>query len=306
MQNKIALLVLAAGIGSRFQGLKQLVPIGIGGETLLEYNLYNAIENGIAKIVFVVSENISKDFQKNIIDRIGNRINIEMAFQRLDDIPSELTIAKNRLKPWGTLHAVLAARNNIDTAFIVINADDFYGAQAFSKIIDFYQNNQKVEDEPLKCAMVGYPVKRTLFGSKPVNRGICIENNGILIKSEEYQVALDNQNQRAYSFDSKNKKTLIADNRLASMNFWGFPPNIFSYFVEYFNQFIKNNYEDLTSECFLPDAISYLIQQEKIQCQILSTTENWFGITYPEDKEICKNQIAKLIEAGEYPIKLWQ
>lgn len=297
-------------MGSRYGGLKQLDPMGKNGEILLEYNLYDAIRAGFGKVVFVISRRFADEFTQNIINRFyktqtENKIKVEVAFQDINDLPDGFMINPNRQKPWGTLHAVIAARVFIHEYFAVINADDFYGATAFKKLYDFFISTQTTHSNALQSCMVGYPIKNTLINHNTVNRGVCIEENGYLKKADESKIIWDEKDGRVYKISANEKKITLPDVSLCSMNCWGFPAETISLFNQYFADFIKINNQELTKECYLPEAVSYLISKNQLQCNLLSTPDSWFGVTYPEDKSYCIKQISKLTHEGVYPDKLW-
>lgn len=304
MAKDLTLLVMAAGMGSRYGGLKQIDPMGVNGEVMLDYSVYDAIRAGFTKVVFVINKKFAQEFSQKIISRFVGKIPVDVVFQEINDLPAPYTAPVERLKPWGTLHAVLAARNVIHENFAVINADDFYGDNSYQKISEFYQNINNLDND-LQCCMVGYPIKKTLPEKGEVNRGICVEKNGLIERVDEFKVTINNQNGVISGTIDGDSWQIISENTLASMNCWGFPANIFSKLGEVFKAQLQENINSAKSEYYLPTAITQLINKNQITCKLLTTTGQWFGVTYQEDKSECVKKIAELINLGKYPAKLW-
>lgn len=301
MQNNMTLVIMAAGLGSRYKnGIKQLAKIGPSGENLMDYSINDAIEAGFNKVVFVIRHDIEKEFKEEIGNRIAKVIDVCYVYQELNDLPKPF-IQGERKKPWGTVHAILSCKGVVNEPFCVINADDFYGKEGFKKIADFLNNN-KVENE---FCMAGYILKNTMSENGGVNRGICeIDENSYLSDVKEIK-EIKKENNVAIGFHN-DKKINIDLNSHVSMNLWGFKISVFEMFDNYFIDFLKNlSVDDLESECLIPVAIDKLIKEGKIKVKLLETDDRWFGITYQEDKEITENEIRKLIKKGFYKESLY-
>lgn len=296
------LLILAAGMGSRYGGLKQLDPMGPNDETVLDYSVYDAIRAGFGKVVFVIRREFEDSFKTTLGSKFEDKIEVGYAFQELADLPDGYPVPKERQKPWGTAHAVRAARNEIETPFAVINADDFYGQDAYAKLARYF--TQGIDTSQLNICMVGYPLKNTLSEHGTVNRGICHVKEGILCSVEEHIDIASDANGLIYGSSSAEKSVELAPNAPVSMNFWGFTPAIFPELESHFIQFLKTQGKELKSECYLPAVVNDLIQSKKTQCSVIETSSEWFGVTYPEDKAFVQAKIADLITKGYYPEKL--
>jgi len=301
---KPTLLVLAAGMGSRYGGLKQMDPMGPNGETVLDYSVYDAIRAGFGRVVFIIRQDFAEAFQQGVGARFADRIQVDYAFQRLDDLPAEFSVPEGRVKPWGTSHAVRAAREIVNEPFAVINADDFYGADSYQRAAAFFAQ-QTIADGKSHYAMVGYPLKNTLSDHGDVNRGICqVDENRLLTYVEEY-VKIEREADgicRGEALDGNRKP--VEENTPVSMNFWAFTPDFFTHLEEEFTSFLKENGTKEKSECYIPTVVDALIRSGKADCKVLETSSHWFGVTYPEDKAHVVESIAKLIENGDYPAKL--
>ena len=300
---KPTLLVLAAGMGSRYGGLKQIDPMGPNGETVLDYSVFDAIRAGFGKVVFIIREDFAQAFREGIGARFADRIEVDYAFQRLDDLPDGYSVPEGREKPWGTAHAVRAARNAVTGHFAVINADDFYGRDAYQRAVAFFDSLP--EDTTHEMAMVGYPLENTLSAHGNVNRGICqIDEAGFLTNVEEY---LDIEREadghvRGNALDGK--RHIVPSGSLVSMNFWAFGPGFFQQLEEGFTRFLSESGKQLKSECYIPTVVDQLIHSGHARCHVLRTTSLWFGVTYPADKPHVMESIRKLIAFGDYPAKL--
>ncbi|MGD7652070.1 MAG: nucleotidyltransferase family protein [Verrucomicrobiales bacterium] len=300
---KPTLLVLAAGMGSRYGGLKQMDPMGPNGETVLDYSVFDAIRAGFGRVVFIIREDFASAFKEGVGARFADKIQVDYVFQKLDDLPEGYSVPEGRVKPWGTSHAVLAARDAVKENFAVINADDFYGADAYKRAASFFDNLPDGIDHAM--AMVGYPLKNTLSDHGNVNRGICqIDEEGMLSNVEEVlKIERESDGQvRGDALDGK--RHTIDEASLVSMNFWAFGPGFFDQLQEAFKRFLDESGTQLKSECYIPTVVDDLIHAGYAQCPVLKTTSEWFGVTYPEDKPYVVQSIAKLIDAGEYPAKL--
>jgi len=301
---KPTLLVLAAGMGSRYGGLKQMDPMGPHGETVLDYSVYDAIRAGFGRVVFIIREDFAEAFQQGVGARFANRIQVDYAFQKSDDLPAGFSTPEGRSKPWGTAHAVRSARNLVKEPFAVINADDFYGSDAYLRAAKFLTTPQE-SNAKAHYAMVGYPLINTLSDHGDVNRGICtLDDHGLLSSVEEYvKIERDADGVvRGNSLDGTRKG--VTEDAPVSMNFWAFTPSFFDYLETGFTDFLTHFGQQEKSEYYIPTAVDALIRSGKADCTVLETTSRWFGVTYPEDKKHVVASIAKLIESGEYPAPL--
>jgi NDP-sugar pyrophosphorylase family protein len=303
MSQPLTLLVLAAGMGSRYGGLKQMDPMGPNGETVLDYSVYDAIRAGFNRVCFIIREDFADAFKQGVGARFAGKIEVDYVFQKLDDLPDGYTVPEGRVKPWGTSHAVRAARHAVKGPFAVINADDFYGHDAYVRAAEFLRTLP--DGETRATAMVGYPLENTLSDHGHVNRGICqTDAGGFLTNVEEY-VNIEREADglvRGTALDGSRRE--VAEGTPVSMNFWAFGPAFFGQLEEGFTRFLAESGEQLKSECYIPTIVDHLIHAGYAHCAVLKTTSTWFGVTYPEDKPFVVESIAKLIAAGEYPAKL--
>lgn len=301
---KPSLLILAAGMGSRYGGLKQLDSIGPTGETIMDYSVYDAIQAGFGKVVFVIRNFFREEFEQRVIERYGSLIEIAFAPQELDMIPKEFPLDPERIKPWGTGHAVLVAAKEIDTPFAVINADDYYGQESF-KIMANYLNS--IKDEKGAFSMVGFKAGNTLSEAGTVSRGVCTcDNDGFLTSVEEHHKIERTANKVIQGENSKGKVVEIPENRFVSMNMWGFTPDLFKEGETLFVQFLKENASNTKSEFYIPFIVNTLLERGYAKCKVLSTPDLWFGITYKQDKEFVASQINSLVQKRIYPASLFQ
>jgi NDP-sugar pyrophosphorylase family protein len=297
---KPTLVILAAGLGSRYGGLKQLEAIGPGGETIIDYSVFDAIRAGFGKVVFVIKKVMDEAFREHLLKRFDDRIETACVFQDLNDLPAGFTVPPGREKPWGTTHAVLTAENAVDAPFCVINADDFYGYDAFRQKAIFL-NSQATDT---RYAMVGYRLANTLSDHGTVSRGVCdVDDDGNLRTIIEH-TKISRENGSIISHAHETPVTLQG-NDLVSMNFWGFTPALFPLLRTAFVAFLEKNSAELTAECYLPVVINQLIQQKKVSVSVLDSEADWFGITYNEDKEAARENMLQKIRSGEYPRNLW-
>lgn len=302
---KPTLLILAAGMGSRYGGLKQMDPMGPNGETVLDYSVYDAIRAGFGRVVFIIRKDFADDFKKEIGSKFDDKIDVDYAYQDLNDLPDGFSLPEGRTKPWGTTHAILAARNIINTPFAVINADDFYGSDSFKKITSYFDETSKSTDGKDHYCMVGYKLKNTLSDHGTVNRGICADENGYLQDVEEHLNIEVEDDGVCRGENLAGNRVEIPTNSIASMNFWGFPPSIMENLEQNFIAFLKERGEEMKSESYIPTDVDMALKSGKADCNILETSSSWFGVTYPEDKEMVVTNVNKLIEQGEYPADLW-
>ena len=294
MQN-ISLLIMAAGIGSRYGGLKQLDQVGPNGETIIDYSVYDAIKAGFTKVVFIIREDFESQFKSQITNKYIDQIDLEFAYQDINYLPSGFSPPNNREKPWGTGHAILSAKPYINEPFVVINGDDFYGRESFKTIADYYQNEEN------HFSMVTFRLENTLSIFGGVTRGLCTVINEKLNTVVETSNLEKNNN----GVSSDNGELLKGDEPV-SMNMWGFTPILFDYLEEKFIDFLKKEGSELKSEYLIPSVINDLIQTGDESVHILNSSESWFGVTYKEDKPYVIGEIQKLIEKGIYPCKLFE
>ena len=300
MNNDLTLLIMAAGMGSRFGGLKQIEPFGPNGEFIIDYSVYDAIKAGFNKVVFIIKEENYNIFRETIGSRIEDKITVEYAFQKLDDIPEGYELPKDRVKPLGTGQAILASRNIISGNFAVINSDDFYGYDAFKVAADFLRNT-----DSNTYGMIGYRVKNTLTENGSVKRGVCKTNGDYLDKIIESSIIEEDGIIKASPLDGKDGFTMDA-NDLVSMNMLCFTNTLYPYLQDKFKEFLESNKEDLTTcEFLIPDVLTAAIKEDYAKVKVLSTTAKWEGVTYKEDKDNVVYAIRKLIDEGVYPQDLW-
>lgn len=300
---KPTLFVLAAGMGSRYGGLKQLDGLGPNGETIMDYSIFDAIRGGFGKIVFVIRKDFEEDFRKKIISKYENHIPVEVVFQSIDKLPDGFTCPAERVKPWGTNHAVLMGKEVIREPFAVINADDFYGRDSFAVIGKFL--SELPEGAKNTYCMVGFRVGNTLSESGTVARGICStdENRHLTTVVERTEIMRING---VVSYKDENGEWVgIEDNTPVSMNMWGFTPDYFNYSEEYFIDFLKENIDKPKAEYYIPLMVNKLINDGTATVEVLETTSRWFGVTYAADRQGVVDKLQALADSGEYPSKLF-
>ncbi len=302
---KPTLLVLAAGMGSRYGGLKQMDPMGPNGETVLDYSVYDAIRAGFTRVVFIIRKDFADDFKAQVGEKFADKIEVDYCYQDLNDLPEGYSLPEGRTKPWGTTHAILAARSIIDSHFAVINADDFYGADSFQQITSYFTETESSADEKDHYCMVGYKLSNTLSDHGDVNRGICVDTDGFLNKVEEHTEILIEDDGICRGENLAGERVEISTSAIASMNFWGFPAKLMTDLAAHFVEFLKERGTEMKSECYIPTVVDELLTTGKADCNILETSSSWFGVTYPQDKDACVASLKKLVEAGEYPSNLW-
>ena len=290
MGKDITLVVMAAGMGSRFGGLKQMEPIGPNGEALLDFSAYDAKEAGFTKVVFVIKHAIEKEFKEIVGARIEKIIKTEYVFQEIDDLPNGLVPPADRTKPWGTAQAILACRNVVKEPFAVVNADDFYGRSAFQKIAEFLKSDS--ED----YGMVGFKLINTLTENGHVSRGVCDVENHELKGIVERTKIIDCK----FTEDDGASWTPLSPDTIVSMNLWGFRPDIFAYLQKDFEEFLSEKINVPKSECLLPATVAKVIESGEKTVRVMVADERWYGVTYKEDKPTVVNAIAKMIEEGKY------
>ncbi|RSC92701.1 nucleotidyltransferase family protein [Tenacibaculum singaporense] len=296
----MTLVILAAGMGSRYGGLKQLDAISNKNESIIDFSIYDAIKCGFKKVVFVVRQDFLDTMKALYLPKLQNKIKVEFVCQEVTNIPEEFK-NNNRVKPWGTAHALLTVKNVVDDNFCVINADDFYGANAFLKMAEFLN---KMTPSSGEYAMVGFKIQNTLSENGSVSRGECyLDANNYLKKIvERTNISLIN-NRIIYTENNQEKE--IQKNSLVSMNFWGFTPTIFREMDALFYQFLKENYQTDKKEFYLPSVVNHLLETKKATVKVLETNSNWLGVTYKEDKTAVISKITELKKDGVYPESLW-
>jgi dTDP-glucose pyrophosphorylase len=298
------LVVLAAGMGSRYGGLKQMDKFGKGGEVLLDYSVFDALRGGFEKVVFIIRHDIETDFREIVLARMEGKVKYELAFQDLDTlIPPEVfaEAKKNgRTKPWGTAHALLCAADKLDAPFAVLNADDFYGRQAFAAIGQFL-SAPDLKDS----GIVPFKLEPTLSPQGTVARGVCVIKDGYLSSVEEL-TAIEKKNGVIFNTGTDGARRELAADSPVSMNFWGFPPSILPCLKKYFDDFIAVSGKELKSECYLPKAADWFIKNGYTRIKAVMAESEWFGVTYKEDKETAIKRLETLTAQGVYPSPLWR
>lgn len=299
---KPSLVVLAAGMGSRYGSLKQLEQIGPSGETILDYSVYDAIKAGFDKVVFIIRRSIEAEFKEVFGNRFGDRIEVEFVHQEIDLVPNGFVPPADRVKPWGTGHAVLMAANKINSPFAVINADDFYGQESYKILFDYLD---RIDPNKLNACLIGYRLDKTLSKHGTVSRGVCkTDKTGNLISiTERTAISLDNNNIINFKLDGKNNP--IDGSSMVSMNLLGFSAKFFKVLKEGFDNFLKTSEDPLKGEYFLPTAIDTVVKRYGVNVPVIPTPETTMGVTYKEDKPVVQEYIQSQIDAGKYPKSLW-
>ncbi len=300
---KPTLLVLAAGMGSRYGGLKQLDGLGPNGETIMDYSIFDAIRAGFGKVVFVIRRTFEEDFRKIVLSKYEGKIETEFVFQDLDNLPEGFTLPEGREKPWGTNHALMMAKEVINEPFAVINADDFYGRASYEVLA---KKLTELSEETAKYCMVGYRVGNTLSESGSVARGVCeVNEQNYLTGVVERTAIIRNAEGKVVFNDEDGKQVEIADNTPVSMNMWGFTPDYFVHSDAQFVDFLKKEEGNLKSEFFIPLVVNKMVEDGDATVEVLDTPATWFGVTYADDRDGVVAKIKALVEAGEYPNKLF-
>ena len=306
--NKPVLVVMAAGMGSRYGGLKQLDPIDDNGHVILDYSVYDAMRAGFETVVFVIKPEIDEIFREKIGNRIAKKMNVEYVFQRPDDLPEGYAVPEGRTKPWGTAQAVLAARDVVDGPFAVINADDYYGPEGFDEIYNYLLHHPDTA-ETYEYAMVGYLLKNTVTENGSVARGVCTETaSGYLHNVIERTKIVKGERNPQYTEDDGATWHDLSDDDIVSMNLWGFQKSYLEEAWAGFPAFLDKTLAEnpLKGEYFLPTVVSGLLSQRKARVKVLRSNDKWYGVTYKEDKPTVVAALADLREKGQYPEKLWE
>ena len=300
---KPTLFVLAAGMGSRYGGLKQLDGLGPNGETIMDYSIFDAIRGGFGKIVFVIRKDFEQDFRDKVLSKYEGHIPTELTFQAIDDLPEGFTCPEDRTKPWGTNHAVLMGKSVINEPFAVINADDFYGRDAFAVMGKWL--SELPEGSEGKYSMVGFRVCNTLSENGTVARGVCAKDEAEMLTAVVERTEIMRVDGVISYKDENGEWQPVGEETPVSMNFWGFTPDYFKYSEAQFVDFLKENIDKPKSEFFIPLVVDTLINNGKATCEVLDTTAKWFGVTYAADRPGTVEKIQALVDAGEYPNKLF-
>lgn len=306
MNKDITLVILAAGMGSRFGGLKQITPLGPNEEFIIDYSVYDAIKAGFNKIVFLIKEENYDIFKETIGARVEPHIHVEYCFQKNDNVPGKYReMLKDRVKPLGTAHAILCCKDKVHEPFMMINADDFYGRDSFEKGAEFLQNI--TDEKPYPYGMIGYLVKNTITEFGTVKRGVCNVEDGRLTKITESSVGrIESGKIMAKPLDEQLSEFEVDENDTVSMNMLLFTPSIFSYIENNFEEFLKKNEEKLdTCEYLIPDVLFKSIDENYSTCKVIPTNATWYGVTYKEDADSVKKALKNMVETGEYPSNLW-
>ena len=298
-QKKLTLLVLAAGIGSRYGGIKQIDGFGPNGETIMDYSLYDAVRAGFTKVVFIVRDEILEAVKEKFAGKLKGKMEVEFVIQSLEKLIPKEYMNPERVKPWGTGHAVLCAKDVIHEPFVVINADDFYGKDSFASVADFFMNENSRDH-----AMVGYTLKNVLSEHGSVSRGVGETDKNGFLKSVVERTTIVKENEKIISKE-KDGDLILSPDAPTSMNFWGFQPDVFEFSSRMFLDFLKNNHQNIKAEFYIPLIANEMIRQNAGKIKVLGGGNIWFGVTYKEDKEEVSRKIKSQIDQGLYPEKLW-
>ncbi|MEM7657158.1 MAG: sugar phosphate nucleotidyltransferase [Bacteroidota bacterium] len=300
---KPTLLILAAGMGSRYGSLKQVDQLGPSGETIIEYSVFDAMRAGFGKVVFVIRESIQKEFKAVFADKFAGKIEVDYVLQELDNVPEGIEVPADRVKPWGTGHAVMVAADAIQEPFAMINADDFYGKEAFEVMARYLE---QVDPAKNQYSMVSYKLENTLSDHGFVSRGVCVKDGEDFLTSVTERTKIGRREDGQIVFrDEVDGEGILEADTLVSMNFWGFTPTIFGYAKEYFIEFIQQNFHQLKAEIYIPTVTSRTIEEEGATVKVLTSDAQWFGMTYKEDKAIVMGRLKELTNEGSYPSPLW-
>lgn len=300
-KNAPTLVILAAGMGSRYNGLKQLDTFSPEGDTIVDFSIYDAIQAGFKKVVFIIRKNLLEEFKEVFEPKLKDKVEVAYVFQELDEVPAEF-VDKNRTKPWGTGHALMLTEAVIDGNFAIINADDFYGREAFETMA---KSLKQTNPESYDFNMVAYKLKNTVSDYGYVSRGECEVSKDGYLKDVTERTHIEKKGSEILVENSQGELENIDPNTSVSMNFWGFTPKCFEFGKELFLKFLKENTGNPKAEFFIPSLVNEMLKSDKVSVQVLTTDEKWFGVTYRDDKAIAQSEISKLKEENKYPIKLW-
>ncbi len=298
-----SLVVLAAGVGSRYGGLKQIDPVGPHGEIVIDYSIYDAMAAGFNKLVFIIRKDIEEAFRETIGARFENRIAVEYVFQELNKVPKSFTIPEGRQKPWGTCHATLMAAGAVNEPFCVINADDFYGADAYRTAASFLATAK--DDAKAHYGLVGFILRNTLSEYGHVARGICEVDTDSYLKSVEELTQISQENGSIFHTNEDGSRRPLTGDEYVSMNMWTFTPSFFGHAKEQFERFLRERGQELKSEFYIPTVVDALLKAGAADCRVLPTQSSWFGVTYREDKPAVVRSIQALVDQKIYPAPLW-
>jgi NDP-sugar pyrophosphorylase family protein len=298
---KPTLLVLAAGMGTRYGGNKQLDEVGPSGETIIDYSIYDAIRAGFGKIVFVIRRDIEEQVKERFVFRLQGKIEVDYVFQEISNLPEGVNVAPDRSKPWGTSHAILVTKEKITEPFGVINADDYYGVESFNILRDFLVN----DNEPNNYCIVGYKLGNTLSEHGHVNRGVCQAGEDGFLRDIVETRQIEKTNEGAVAPGPDGKQLHFTGNEIVSMNLWGFKPSCYDFLGKEFRNFINKSGMDLKSELDIPTSVDKFVKNGEITIKILMSNERWFGVTYREDKPFVVESIKKMIRKGIYPVRIY-
>ncbi|MBE0662004.1 MAG: NTP transferase domain-containing protein [Bacteroidales bacterium] len=297
---KPTLLILAAGIGSRYGSLKQLDKLGPGGETIIDYSVFDAKRAGFGKVVFVIRQSMEQEFQETLMKKLSAHIAVDYVLQEIEKVPEGIKVHPERVKPWGTGHAILMAKDVVKEPFAVINADDFYGADAFHVLCD----HLKIASEG-NYAMVGYQLENTLSENGTVSRGICESDDNLELQSITERTKIAGNGSTINYVDDEGIAHILDPKTIVSMNCWGFTPGFFSHLQTSFDDFIQHNAQTLKGEFYIPVVVNDLIKSNQAIVKVLQSSAKWFGVTYREDREYAVQQLQQLTSQGVYPADLW-
>jgi NDP-sugar pyrophosphorylase family protein len=293
------LLIMAAGMGSRYGGLKQIDPVGPNGETIIDYSIYDALRAGFGKLVFVIREEIEQPFKEMVGRRFEERVAVEYVLQELEMLPAGFTVPAGRTKPWGTTQAILLAASAIGEPFAVINADDFYGAEGYRLLAQHLQSGAE------EYAMAGFILRNTLSEFGTVARGVCRVSSDGYLESVVEMTKIERDGTHAKNTEETGETTRLEGSEAVSMNFWGFTPRIFPQLEEHFKRFLEQHGRETKSECYIPRVVNDLVAVGEARVKVLRTNDSWFGVTYRKDRPHVIENINRLISGGTYPEKLW-
>ena len=299
------LVIMAAGMGSRFGGIKQLEPLGPSGEIIIDYSIYDAIEAGFNKVVFIIRKDIEKDFREVVGNHIAEHVQVEYVFQSLDDLPTGYSKPEGRVKPWGTGQAILACKDVVKEPFVEINADDYYGKEGFKKIHSYLKDLEN-KDSKYDYCMAGFLLGNTLSDNGTVTRGVCkTDKDGMLVTvNETFEIA--KKGEKAIGYDENDNEKVMELDTPVSMNMWGFTPEFIDELEANFTNFLDNIKEgDIKAEYLLPEIVAKMLKENKATVKVLESNDKWYGITYQEDKAKVKEYFKSLVDEGIYPNKLW-
>lgn len=299
---KPTLFVLAAGMGTRYGGLKQLDGLGPNGETIMDYSIYDAIRAGFGKVVFVIRNAFEQEFKEKVASKYEGKIPMEIVFQEVEKVPAGFPYDAKREKPWGTNHAVLMGMEAIKEPFAVINADDFYGAESFCILADYLKS---IADKKNDYCMVGYRIENTLSESGVVNRGVCATDENGYLTSVVERINIERISGSILYKDEQGVQQQILNGTPVSMNMWGFSPDYFDYSMDLFKEFLRESGNNPKSEFYIPTVVNHLINEKKAKVRVLDTPSKWFGVTYAQDRQLVVLRLNELINKGAYPKKLW-